>query len=65
MDFSLTNQKTKTNTKTRTTDVESHTESDAERGEVNKKFDKDLDDAYNVDNDTIDEDWDDWHPNDL
>ena len=32
----------------------------------NKKFDKDLDDAYNVNNDDIiDEDWDDWHPNDL
>jgi hypothetical protein len=32
----------------------------------NKKFDKDLDDAYNVHNDDIiDEDWDDWHPNDL
>ena len=31
----------------------------------NKKFDKDLDAHYNVDNDTIDEDWDDWHPNDL
>ena len=32
----------------------------------NKKFDKDLDDAYNVNNDDIiDEDWDEWHPNDL
>jgi len=32
----------------------------------NKRFDKDLDDAYNVNNDDIiDEDWDDWHPNDL
>ena len=31
----------------------------------NKKFDKDLDAHYNVDNDMIDEDWDDWHPNDL
>ena len=32
----------------------------------NKKFDKDLDDAYNVHNDDIiDEDWDHWHPNDL
>jgi hypothetical protein len=31
----------------------------------NKRFDKELDEYYNVDNDTIDEDWDDWHPNDL
>ena len=32
----------------------------------NKKFDKELDEAYNVNNDEIiDEDWDDWHPNDL
>jgi hypothetical protein len=31
----------------------------------NKRFDKELDAHYNVDNDTIDEDWDEWHPNDL
>jgi len=31
----------------------------------NKKFDNDIDKHYNVDNDMIDEDWDDWHPNDL
>ena len=37
-----------TNQKTRTTDVESHTESDAERGEVNKKFDKDNDNLLNI-----------------
>jgi len=31
----------------------------------NKKFDNDLDKHYNVDNDMIDDDWDEWHPNDL
>ena len=32
----------------------------------NKRFDKELDEHYNVNNDEIiDEDWDDWHPNDL
>ena len=31
----------------------------------NKRFDKELDAHYNVDNDMIDEDWDEWHPNDL
>jgi hypothetical protein len=31
----------------------------------NKKFDNELDTAYNVDNDVIDDDWDEWHPNDL
>jgi hypothetical protein len=31
----------------------------------NKKFDNELEKAYNVDNDVIDDDWDEWHPNDL
>lgn len=31
----------------------------------NKKFDNDIDNVYNVDNDVIDDDWDEWHPNDL
>jgi len=31
----------------------------------NKKFDNELADVYNVDNDVIDDDWDEWHPNDL
>ena len=31
----------------------------------NKKFDNDVDDVYNVDNDVIDDEWDEWHPNDL
>ena len=31
-----------------TTDVESHTESDAELGEVNKKFDKDKDNLLKI-----------------
>ena len=31
----------------------------------NKKFDNDIDNVYNVDNDVIDDDWDEWHPNNL
>ena len=31
----------------------------------NKKFDNELDEVYNVDNDEIDDEWDEWHPNDL
>ena len=31
----------------------------------NKKFDNELDEVYNVDNDVIDDEWDEWHPNDL
>ena len=31
----------------------------------NKKFDNELDTEYNVDNDVIDDEWDEWHPNDL
>jgi len=31
----------------------------------NKKFDNDIDTVYNVGNDVIDDEWDDWHPNDL
>ena len=31
----------------------------------NKTFDKELDEHYNVDNDMIDDDWDEWHPHDL
>ena len=31
----------------------------------NKTFDKELDEHYNVNNDTIDDDWDEWHPHDL
>ena len=31
----------------------------------NKKFDNELEKAYNVDNDVIDDDWDEWYPNDL
>jgi len=31
----------------------------------NKKFDNELDEVYNIDNDVIDDDWDEWHPNDL
>ena len=31
----------------------------------NKKFDNELDEVYNVDNDVIDDVWDEWHPNDL
>lgn len=31
----------------------------------NKKFDNELDTAYNVDNDVIDDEWDEWYPNDL
>ena len=31
----------------------------------NKKFDNDIDTVYNVGNDVIDDEWDEWHPNDL
>tara|TARA_X000001382_G_C3070562_1_gene147316 strand:+ start:279 stop:479 length:201 start_codon:yes stop_codon:yes gene_type:complete len=31
----------------------------------NKKFDNDIDTVYNVGNDLIDDEWDEWHPNDL
>ena len=31
----------------------------------NKKFDNDIDNVYNVGNDVIDYEWDEWHPNDL
>ena len=30
-----------------------------------KKFDNELDEVYNIDNDVIDDEWDEWHPNDL
>ena len=33
--------------------------------QIIKKFDNELDEVYNVDNDVIDDEWDEWHPNDL